>query len=90
LRIIGTEGTIVWNGGSEICFWEKKVGTWETLLCKGDSTNLKGYDGHVAEEPYVREIEDFLSAIARKTIPQFTLSDELKINLLLSRLSGEL
>jgi predicted dehydrogenase len=90
LRIIGSQGTIKWEGTSEIGIWSDFNKEWQVIPIETSLTNLSGYHKFVAEEPYVKEMENFIEAINGRSKPAYSFSEDLEITRLISSLAGEL
>ena len=82
-RLNGSEGTIEWDhGANQIRLWQANAGSWQTLrLEKG--TVEEGYLH--AEEPYIREMEDFLAAVGGERPWPYSFDDDEKVLDLLVR-----
>lgn len=83
LRITGSEGTLEWDDSAKrILVFSAVTGQW-TEESVGLGTVESKYIN--PEEPYIEEIRTYLSCIQSKTMPAYTLQDDIKILDLLYR-----
>jgi len=77
LKIIGTEGTLIWDHSqSKVSIFTKKDNSWRDYLeSKGD---IEGGYIH-KEQPYIAEMSDFIKALKKEGEYPFNLEKDIKI-----------
>lgn len=83
LRVTGSEGTLEWDDGTKrIRVFQVSTGQWHEESVGGGTVESRYIN---PEEPYIEEIHTFLQCVSNRTMPVYTLRDDLKIlNLLYS------
>ncbi len=89
MKIFGNKGTIVWDGAHTIRFWTTLNQRWVQIEIPEETTRVEGYNEFIYEEPYIKELEDFINAIRTNKKPAYDFSEDIKVTTLISELAGE-
>jgi predicted dehydrogenase len=89
MKIFGDKGTIVWDGTHTIRLWTTPKQSWEEIEIAEEITRVEGYNEFIYEEPYIKELEEFISAIRTDRKPSYDFSEDIKVAALISELAGE-
>ena len=89
MKIFGNKGTIVWDGTHTIRLWTTSKQSWEEIKIAEEITRVGGYNEFIYEEPYIKELEDFIDAIRTNKKPAYDFSEDIKVATLISELAGE-
>ena len=77
IRVVCTEGTIVWDDSSkEVVIYHKKDNLTEIIKLEFNNVEI-GYVN--SDNPYINETMDFISCIKSRKQPTYTLADDIKI-----------
>ena len=87
MKIFGNKGTIVWDGAHTIRHWTTPNQGWEQIEIQGEITRAEGYNEFIYEEPYIRELEDFIDAIRTNKKPAYDFSEDIKVATLISEIA---
>jgi predicted dehydrogenase len=83
-RLLGSEGTLVWDQTARtVAIWTAVTQTWETTLLTA-GTIEPGY-AHSEEEPYVAEMADFVAAVRGERPWPYSYADDGRVLALLLR-----
>jgi predicted dehydrogenase len=76
-RILGTQGTVEWDGDRNLVrLFNAADGAWKEISFE-EGTKEKGYIN--PEEPYIAEIADFLACVREGRQPVYSLAEDEKI-----------
>jgi predicted dehydrogenase len=87
MKVFGNKGTIVWDGAHSIRHWTTLNKRWIQIEIPEEITRVEGYNEFIYEEPYIKELEDFIDAIRTDKKPAYGFSEDIKVATLISELA---